>query len=125
MKLGKILVDQKLITQEHVEEAVALQAETGKRFGQIMVEKGWIDEKDLLVVLSAQLGLPHIWMRPGIYDPEAIKLISKETALRLELLPLFLDDAVPARHGRLIKNNFNVLRSSCHENVLVHQDKPA
>ena len=89
MKLGKILVDQKLITQEHVEEAVALQAETGKRFGQIMVEKGWIDEKDLLVVLSAQLGLPHIWLRPGIYDPEAIKLISKETALRLELLPLF------------------------------------
>jgi len=89
MKLGKILVDKKLITQEHVEEAVALQAETGKRFGQIMVEKGWIDEKDLLIVLSAQFNLPYIWLRPGIYDPEAIKLISKETALRLELLPLF------------------------------------
>jgi type IV pilus assembly protein PilB len=89
MKLGKILVKKKLITQEHVEEAVALQAETGKRFGQIMIEKGWIDEKDLLVVLSAQFNLPYIWLRPGIYDPEAIKLISKETALRLELLPLF------------------------------------
>jgi type IV pilus assembly protein PilB len=89
MKLGKILVDQELITQEQVEEAVALQAETGKRFGQIVAEKGWVDEKDLHVILGQQFGLPFIRVRPGIYDPEAVKLISKETALRLELLPLF------------------------------------
>jgi type IV pilus assembly protein PilB len=89
MKLGTILVNQKLVTQEQVEEAIGLQAESGKRFGQIMVEKGWIDEKALLSVLSEQFGLPHIWLRPGIYDPEAVKLISKETAVRLELLPLF------------------------------------
>ena len=83
MRLGKILVDRKLISREHVEEAIVLQAETGKRFGQIMVEKGWIDEKDLLVVLSAQFGLPHIWLRPGIYDPEAVDefiLVSEEEA---------------------------------------------
>ena len=89
MRLGTILVNRKLVTEEQIETAIALQAESGKRFGQIMVEKGWIDEKDLLNALSEQFGLPLIWLRPGIYDPEAIKLISKETARRLELLPLF------------------------------------
>ena len=89
MRLGNILVDRKLITPEQVEDALALQDETGQRFGQIIVEKGWINNKKLLDILSEQFGLPSIWLRPGIYDPEAVKLISKETALRLELLPLF------------------------------------
>ena len=89
MKLGTILVNRKLVTLEQVEEAMALQSESGKRFGQIMVEKNWIDEKTLLSVLGEQLDLPYIWLRPGIYDPEAVKLLPKEAAQRLELLPLF------------------------------------
>ena len=89
MRIGKILTEQNLITQAQVDEVLTLQAETGMRFGQIIVEKGWIDEKSLLNILSEQFDLPHIWLRPGIYDPEAVKLISKETARRLELLPLF------------------------------------
>jgi len=88
-KLGEILLARNLVTEEQIAEAIGLQAQTGKRMGHILVEKGWLTELDMLKVLSEQFSLPYVWLRPGIYDPAAIELISKDTARRLEILPLF------------------------------------
>jgi type IV pilus assembly protein PilB len=88
-KLGEILLAQNIVTEEQITEAIALQAQTGKRMGKILVEKGWLTEHDMLKVLSHQFSLPHVLLRPGLYDPAAVSLISKDTARRLEILPLF------------------------------------
>jgi type IV pilus assembly protein PilB len=88
-KLGDILRERGLIGEERVAEAMRLQAQSGTRLGQILLDKGWTSEQDLLSALSEQLGMPFVWLRPGLFDPAAVGLVSKETATRLTVLPLF------------------------------------
>jgi type IV pilus assembly protein PilB len=88
-KLGEILLAKNLVTEEQIAEAIGLQVQTGKRMGKILVEKGWLTEHDMLKVLSDQFSLPYVLLRPGLYDPAAVSLISKDIARRLEILPLF------------------------------------
>ena len=57
--------------------------------GKILVESGTISDSDLLAALSRQLRIPHIALRPGLYETAAINLLSPAVARRLEVLPMF------------------------------------
>jgi type IV pilus assembly protein PilB len=87
--LGEMLVEAGLISKDKVEQALSLQSDTGQRMGQIMVDKGWISETDMLEVLSYQLQVPYIKLKQGLYDTSLTSLIDKNTAQRLKILPLF------------------------------------
>ncbi len=87
--LGEMLVDAGLTTEDKIEEALKLQAESGRRMGQIMVVKGWVSETDMLEVLSYQLQVPFVKLRHGLYDLALASLFDKNTAQRLKILPLF------------------------------------
>ena len=88
-RLGDFLVEEKLATPEILDKALQLQAATGKRMGAILIERGWVSEIDLLKILSKQLGIPYLHLRPGVWDTSIVNLISKETQQRLNILPLF------------------------------------
>jgi type IV pilus assembly protein PilB len=88
-KLGDLLRAKGLLTDEQIDEAIALQAQQGKRLGEILVERKWISERQMLEVLGTQLGVPFVALRPGVYDVDAARLLSKEVASRLGVLPLF------------------------------------
>jgi type IV pilus assembly protein PilB len=59
-RLGDVLLEQQLITEEQLRECVAVQRNGGQNLAHILVEKGYLDEEDLVVTLSEQLGIPHI-----------------------------------------------------------------
>ncbi|MGE0486593.1 MAG: ATPase, T2SS/T4P/T4SS family [Gammaproteobacteria bacterium] len=88
-RLGDLLVEQDLLDEARVAEAVRLQGETGKKMGRILVDKGWVSEPDLLRVLALQLGVPYARLRPGLYDPDVVGTLDRATCLRLTVLPLF------------------------------------
>ena len=88
-RLGDMLIAENLITPEKIDKAFQLQATTGKRMGAILIEKGWVSEADMLKTLGKQLGLPYVYLRPGLWDPEIVKVLDKETCIRLKVLPLF------------------------------------
>ena len=88
-RLGDILVARKLITQARIDEALKLQDRLGRRMGQIIVDKGWVSENDMLRALSVQLGIPFVRVRPGIYDPLTVTLLDRVIARRLGVVPLF------------------------------------
>ncbi|MEE9279931.1 MAG: ATPase, T2SS/T4P/T4SS family [Myxococcota bacterium] len=88
-KLGEFLVENGLVTEETIGRALEVQKKSGERLAQILVDKGWVPEKDLLGALGAQLGVPFVWLRSGIYDPAAACLIEAEIARRLKVMPLF------------------------------------
>ena len=88
-RLGEILLARGDLSKEQLAEVVQLQAETGKRVGRILIDKGLVPEADVLKALSVQLDMPYIAVRAGLYEPAAINLLSRETAKRLEVLPLF------------------------------------
>src|SRR5262245_4614309 len=60
MKLGEILIDRNLITQEDLERALELQKERGDKLGKILVDMGFIAQRDVLAALSDQLGVPLV-----------------------------------------------------------------
>jgi len=88
-RIGEILKERGLVSDEQIEKALALQRETGRRMAQVMVDEGWLPEKELLGALSEQLGVPFVWLRSGLYDPVAVRLIEAEIARRLKILLLF------------------------------------
>ena len=88
-RLGDLLIAKEMLTEQRVAEAIRLQDTLGKRMGQIIVERGWVPEEDLLQVLGEQLTLPYVRLRPGIYDPDVVALLEPSTARRLRVLPLY------------------------------------
>ncbi len=88
-RLGDILIALGLITQAKIDEALKLQDRLGKRMGQIIVDKGWVAEVDVMKALGEQLGIPFVRVRPGLFDPATVALLDPNIARRLCVLPLF------------------------------------
>jgi type IV pilus assembly protein PilB len=88
-KFGDLLLARGLVTQGQIDEALALQSERGEHLGKIIAAKGWVSEQKLLRVLGEHLGIPSVDLRPGVFDPAAVRLLSKNVARRLCVLPLF------------------------------------
>jgi len=80
MRLGEILIQRKLITEEDLERALELQKERGDKIGKTLVDMGFIAMRDVLAALSEQLGVPLV----SIDSPP---LVSAETEA---LSPRFL-----------------------------------
>jgi len=90
IRLGDLLINKGLLTQEKVEEAIVLQKKSGKRLGQIIVSKGWVSEDVFLTTLGEQLGIPHIVIRAGLVDQEVFTRLDLEVSQRLKVVPMFL-----------------------------------
>ncbi len=89
LKLGEILLEMGVVKEDQLNEAQKMQSRTNKQMGKILVESGTISDSDLLTALSRQLRIPHIPLRPGLYEAAAVNLISVDVARRLEVLPMF------------------------------------
>ncbi len=55
--LGYILVEQKVITQEELQDALLFQSGTSMRIGQILVKKGFATETDIVKALAGRYSL--------------------------------------------------------------------
>lgn len=57
-RLGNYLVEADLITQAQVDDALAAQAATGMRLGEVLVQRGWINQQTI-EYLMAKIILPE------------------------------------------------------------------
>ena len=87
-RLGELLIERGLVDESQIEQALELQEQRGRRMAQIMVDEGWIKEKDLLSCLAAQLSLPMVWLRSGLVDTEIARLLPEDVARRLGVVPI-------------------------------------
>lgn len=88
-RLGELLIEKGLITEEQCQQALDIQKKTGRRLGQAIIELGFVKEEELLQVLSKQMDLPHIWLRKGLIDPKIINIIPGEKARLHKIIPMF------------------------------------
>jgi len=89
LKLGEILLEMGVVTEEQLEKAASLQSKSSKRMGKILLEQGTVSDSDLLTALSRQLRIPYIALRAGLYESAATDMIPREASRRLEVLPMF------------------------------------
>ena len=87
-RLGDLLVKEKVITPEQLEQATKVQKETNCRLGSALVKLGFLTDEDVTNFLSRQYGVPAINLSYFEIDPAVVKLIPFETAKRYQILPL-------------------------------------
>jgi type IV pilus assembly protein PilB len=87
-RLGDLLVKEKVITPEQLEEATKLQKESHGRLASVLVKLGFLSDEDVTNFLSRQYGVPAINLSYFEIDPAVVKLIPFETAKRYQILPL-------------------------------------
>src|SRR6266478_5491235 len=88
VRLGEILVKESLITQDQLQKALEFQRANGGKLGSCLTKMGFITDDDITGVLSRQYGVPSINLKFYEIDPNVIKLIPQDTALRYQVIPL-------------------------------------
>jgi hypothetical protein len=92
MKVGNILVKERIISEAQLEEALRNQVIFGGRLGTNLIELGYITAEQLAEYLSRSKGVPQV--RPGelhSIPPEVIALIPAEIAKKHQVIPVRLD----------------------------------
>ena len=87
-KLGRMLVGAKLITEDQLEKALALQQKEGGRLGSILVKFSYLPEQTLLQFLSKQYGVQAIDLSKAEIDSSVIKLIPTEVVQKYNVIPI-------------------------------------
>jgi len=87
-KLGEILVRENLITSQQLKEALDYQRTNGGRLGTNLVKMGMISDDVITAVLARQYGVPSINLDLFHIEPDVIRLISQEVALKYSILPI-------------------------------------
>ncbi len=87
-KLGELLVAANLITPEQLKQALDLQRREGGRIGSKLVKLGFVTEEKIVSFLSKQYGVPAINLAEYKIDPNIIKLIPKDLALKHLIIPV-------------------------------------
>jgi len=87
-KLGKLIVNAQLITEEQLQKALLAQKKEGGRLGSVLVRLGFIDEAKLLKFLSQQYGVPAVDLSKAEIDPAVVKLIPAEVVKKYLVVPI-------------------------------------
>ena len=88
-KLGEILVRKGLVTPAELTDYLRLHKAENKPIGQILVEKEVLTPDQLTALLGEQIGIPHVWLRKGLVDPQIVRALPKEKALHYQVIPMF------------------------------------
>ena len=88
IRLGDLLVENGLITEDQLMEALAFQKKTGHKLGRTLIDKGFVSEEQMLEVLSRQLQLPYINLKSYKFDADTVRLIPETLARRYRVIVL-------------------------------------
>lgn len=87
-RLGDMLIQRGLITEEQLGEALKKQKEEHKRLGQTLVDGGYITEQQLIDTLRIQLGIDFIDLSKIDIDPTMSRYIPQHSAREYMIVPV-------------------------------------
>jgi type IV pilus assembly protein PilB len=91
-QLGQILLEQGLITEEHLQHALEEHRNTRKSLGRVLIDLGYIRERDLVRALAEQVGLEFVDLTEYRIDAAATALLPEALCRRYRALPIGDDD---------------------------------
>ena len=93
--LGTLIFRAGLLPAETIESALQESSRTGKRLGEILLERKLLEESALSRLLAGQKGLPFVTLRERGVDPEAARLFTEDQARLYRALPFQLESGSP------------------------------
>jgi type IV pilus assembly protein PilB len=88
VRIGELLLKEKRITPEQLQEALNYQRQNGGKLGANLVKLGFVKDEEITALLSKQYGVPSIALTQFDIDPAVIKLVPGETARKYQIIPL-------------------------------------
>src|SRR5437762_1996764 len=88
VRIGEILLKEKRISPEQLQQALNHQKAGGGKLGYNLVKLGLVKDEEITSLLSKQYGVPSINLSQFEIDPGVIKLIPADTAEKYQIIPL-------------------------------------
>jgi MSHA biogenesis protein MshE len=82
IRIGDLLMDRGIITEEQLQHALARQRESDKKLGRLLIEDNVLPEDKFLEFLSEQLDVPFVGLRQYRFDPELVIRLAESHARR-------------------------------------------
>lgn len=92
IRLGDLLIQQGLITEQQLETALEEQKARKTKLGETLLALGYLSTTQFSHVLSEQLGIESIDLRKIGLEDAALKLVSEELMKKYELVPFGIDE---------------------------------
>lgn len=93
-KLSDLLLEQGLITEDQVQDALRIQHEKGVLFGRALVDLGLVSEDEIVSVLIEHLDLPYIRLQDYDIDRELLEIFDPAMMRRYQFVPIEIKDSV-------------------------------
>jgi type IV pilus assembly protein PilB len=87
-KIGQLLVNNSLITEEQLYKALDVQKKEGGRIGSTLIKLGFITDDGLVQFLSKQYGVPIVNLSADEIDPSVIKFIPYDVVNKYKIFPV-------------------------------------
>ena len=88
VRIGELLLKEKRITPEQLQEALNYQRQNGGKLGFNLIKLGFVKDEEITARLSKQYGVPSIALAQFEIDPAVVKLVPAETAQKYQIVPL-------------------------------------
>jgi len=90
LRLGQLLVDASIISEEQLEEVLKLQKADGRKLGTLLVERGLINETQLTQILSQQLSVPWVSLYHVDFSRRLLSLVPRDVCEKFCLVPIYV-----------------------------------
>lgn len=90
-RLGELLVMKGVTTQDQIEIALTEQKQSKEHLGKILVRLGFATDAIISDVIGGVIGQESIDLTRAVADNDAVKMIPKDLARRLKVLPIRYD----------------------------------
>ena len=87
-RIGEILLERGIINRKELERALTEQKEHGGQLGQILIQQGAVTEDEVALALTAQYGFPYLPLSKYEIDAELTALIPETTAKQYCLIAI-------------------------------------
>lgn len=87
-RLGQLLIENDIVTEKELEDALRRQKEHGGYIGQNLVDMGYTTEEEIVSCLTVQYGYPYLPLKNYEINREIIKLIPVKLARDYYVIPI-------------------------------------
>lgn len=86
VRLGEILVGQKLVSEEQLKLALDEQKRSGRKLGRLFVEQGYVSEEQISEAIAKQLNISFVNLKFYNLKPEIVHLLPETQARRFRAI---------------------------------------
>ena len=111
LPLGQILLEEKVITEQELNQALEQQKVTKKRLGAVIIDMGIVEEVDIMKALARRLKVDFLENPLFSIDLETVKLVPEQFARKYKIVPLNIREG----HLNIVTND--PLNFACLEDI--------